>query len=58
MPYILKKGNKAILGGETFTSITEAKRSKYQIIIGGRNFKDASPYLDAKIVKVAKAKKK
>ena len=58
MPYVLKKGNKAILGGETFRSIAEAKNVKYQIIIGGRNFKDAAPFLDAKIVKVAKAKKK
>ncbi len=57
MPYVLKKGNKAILGGETFKSMSEAKNVKYQIIIGGRNFKDAAPFLDAKIVKVVKRKK-
>ena len=57
MPYVLKKGNKAILGGETFKSMAEAKNVKYQIIIGGRNFKDAAPFLDAKIVKVVKKKK-
>lgn len=57
MPYVLKKGTKKILGGETFKSMTEAKNTKYQIIIGSRNFKDAQPFLDVKVVKTAKKKK-
>lgn len=57
MPYAVKKGSKNVLGTETFKTAKEAKIAKYQIIIGGRGFKDASPYLDTKIVKVAKKKK-
>ena len=58
MAYAIKKGNKNVLDGETFKTMAQAKRTKYQIIIGGRNYKEAAPFLDTKIVKVAKKKKK
>jgi len=57
MAYAIKKGTKNVLGDETFKTLASAKRAKYQIIIGGRNFKEASPFLEAKIVKVTKKKK-
>ena len=56
MAYAIKKGTKNVLGDETFKTLASAKRAKYQIIIGGRNFKEASPFLEAKIVKVNKKK--
>jgi hypothetical protein len=43
---------------EKFSTSTQARQAKYQMIIGAKNFKSASKHLDAKIVKVAKAKKK
>ena len=57
MPYIVKEGNKNVLD-EKFSTSTQARQAKYQMIIGAKNFKSASKHLDAKIVKVAKAKKK
>jgi hypothetical protein len=59
MPYVVKNksGKKNVLG-ETFSNEREAKRAKYHTIIGGKNFREASRYLDLKIVKVASKKKK
>lgn len=57
MAYVVKKGSKNVLGSETFKTATEAKIAKYQMIIGGRNFKEAVPYLDTKVVKIADKKK-
>jgi hypothetical protein len=56
MAYAVKKGNRNVLG-ETFKTATEGRRAKYQIIIGARSFKEASPFLETKVVKVAKKKK-
>ena len=57
MPYKVVKGKRNVLD-ESFGTAKAAKIAKYQIIIGGKSFKDAAPFLDTKIVKFAKAKKK
>lgn len=58
MAYAIKKGRKNVLGKETFSTMAQAKRAKYQIIVGGKTYKESAPFLDTKIVKVAKKKKK
>ena len=57
MPYKVKIRNKDIFD-ETFTTETSAKQAKYFAIIGAKNNRGSFRVMDAKIVKVAKAKKK
>ena len=57
MPYKVKIRNKDIFD-ETFTTETSAKQAKYFAIIGAKNNRGAFRVMDAKIVKVAKAKNK
>ena len=57
MPYKVKIGNKDFFN-ETFSTEKSAKETKYFAIIGAKNNRTAFRTMDAKIVKVAKAKKK
>jgi len=57
MPYKVKIANKDIFD-ETFSSEASAKQAKYFAIVGAKNNRNAFRVMDAKIVKVAKAKKK
>lgn len=57
MPYKVKIGNKDFFD-ETFSTEKLAKEAKYYAIIGAKNNKSAFRTMDAKIVKVAKAKNK
>ena len=57
MPYQVKSGNRNVLD-ENFSTATEARRAKYQIILGAPSFKQASRSMDYKIVKVARKTKK
>jgi hypothetical protein len=57
MPYKVKIGNKDFFN-ETFSTEKSAKEAKYFAIIGAKNNRTAFRTMDAKIVKVAKAKKK
>jgi len=57
MPYKVKIGNKDFFN-ETFSTEKSAKEAKYFAIIGAKNNRTAFRTMDAKIVKVSKAKKK
>ncbi len=57
MPYNVKSGNKNYFG-EVFTSEKEAKTAKYYAVVGAKTNTSAFKAMDAKIVKVAKTKKK
>ena len=57
MPYKVKRGKTDIFD-ETFRTENEAKTAKYFAIIGAKNNRSAFRTMDAKIVKVAKKKKK
>jgi len=57
MPYKVKSGKKDFFD-ETFKTETEAKTAKYYAILGAKTNRSAFKTMDAKIVKVAKTKKK
>jgi hypothetical protein len=57
MPYKVKSGKTDIFN-ETFKTESEAKTAKYYAIIGAKTNRSAYKTMDAKIVKVAKTKKK
>lgn len=57
MPYKVKTGKKDFFN-ENFSTEREAKQAKYFAIVGAKNNRSAFRAMDAKIVKVAKKKKK
>lgn len=57
MPYKVKRG-KIDIFDEVFKTENEAKTAQYFAIIGAKNKRGAFRSMDAKVVKVAKAKKK
>jgi hypothetical protein len=57
MPYKVKVG-KTDMFDETFKTEGEAKTAKYYAILGAKTNRSAFKTMDAKIVKVAKSKKK
>lgn len=57
MPYKVKSGRKDFFD-ETFRSQNAAKEAKYFAVLGAKTNKNAFKAMDAKIVKVAKKKKK
>jgi hypothetical protein len=57
MPYKVKTGRKDFFT-ETFRSENAAKEAKYFAVLGAKTNRNAFKAMDAKIVKVAKKKKK
>ena len=57
MPYKVKTGKKDFFD-ETFRSETAAKEAKYFAVLGAKTNRTAFKAMDAKVVKVAKKKKK
>lgn len=57
MPYKVKSG-KTDMFDEIFKTEGEAKTAKYYAILGAKTNRNAFKYMDAKILKVAKSKKK